>query len=165
MRLLQKQGTFSHDSEFRLNRKPGHSVGLFCGWLFRRLLISLLTLIGFTAGRFFMPGDLMFIRSATEQTVINASGKVAAGGSVTALGSGVAGKLAPSPVVSALGLTLSDFGVIVGIIVAVSGLAAQIYFLKRRDKRETALHNANLAIAKNAQANAMSEQGQYADGR
>lgn len=112
-----------------------------------------------------MPGDFMFIRSATEQTVINASGKVAAGGSVTALGSGVAGKLAPSPVVGSLGLTLSDFGVIVGIIVAVSGLAAQIYFLKRRDKRETALHNANLAIAKNAQANAMSEQGQYADGR
>ena len=106
----------------------------------------------------------MLLRSATEQTVINASGKLAAGGSAAAIGSGVAGKLSPAPVIEA-GLSLSDIGVIVGIIVAITGLIAQLYFMRRKDRRETALHNANLAIAKNAQANAEAENGQYADGR
>ena len=38
------------------------------------------------------------------------------------------------------GLTLNEAGVIVGIVVAVAGLAAQLYFGIRRDRRERELH-------------------------
>lgn len=86
----------------------------------------------------------MIMRSATEQTIISVSAKMTAGGSVTAVGSGVAGKTirtaAENPEAISQVVQWTDVGVICGIVVGVLGLAAQIFFHWRRDARERELH-------------------------
>jgi uncharacterized membrane protein YebE (DUF533 family) len=89
------------------------------------------------------------LRDTAEQTIISISGKVAAGGSATAVGSGVAGKAAmvvvENPDAAAQVIAWSDVGVICGIVAAGGGLLSQVYFNWRRDRRETKLHQAKMA--------------------
>ena len=89
------------------------------------------------------------LRDTAEQTIISVSGKVAAGGSATAVGSGVAGKaataIAEHPEAAAQVIAWADVGVMFGIVVAVGGLISQVYFNWRRDRRETRLHVAKMA--------------------
>jgi len=88
------------------------------------------------------------IRETAEQTIISVSGKVAAGGSATAVGSGVAGKtivaVVENPEAVASAMSWADIGVIIGIVVAVGGLITQVYFSFRRDIRESRLHQAQM---------------------
>lgn len=89
------------------------------------------------------------IRDAAEQAVISISGKVAAGGSATAVGSGITGKtiqaMSQNPDVAANAMAWADVGVFVGSAVAVVGLLSQTYFNVRRDRRDTRLHNAQMS--------------------
>jgi len=88
------------------------------------------------------------LRDATEQTIISVSGKFAAGGSVTAVGSGVAGKTmqiaAADPEIISSAIVWADIGVIFGIVVGALGLLAQLFFHIRRDRRETKLFTAEM---------------------
>ncbi len=91
----------------------------------------------------------MILRSATEQTIINVSGKMAAGGSVTAVGSGFTGKTiqlaAENPDTVSSALAWADIGVICGIAVGAAGFASQFFFNLRRDRRDALRHNAEMA--------------------
>ena len=95
----------------------------------------------------------MFMRSATEQTIISVSAKMTAGGSVTAVGSGVAGKTirtaSENPEAISQVIQWTDVGVICGIVVGVLGLAAQIFFHWRRDVREREVHRIKLEGMRN----------------
>lgn len=90
----------------------------------------------------------MIMRSTTEHTIISVSTKMSAGGSVTAVGSGVAGKTislaAENPETAQQFVAWADIGVAAGIIVGVIGLVAQIVFMYRKDARERELHKATL---------------------
>lgn len=88
------------------------------------------------------------LRDTAEQAVINISAKVAAGGSATAVGSGVVGKVGRAAVdnpdiVSPI-VNWADVGVACGIIVGGGGLLSQIYFGWRRDRRESKLYKARM---------------------
>lgn len=95
----------------------------------------------------------MFMRAATEQTIISVSAKMTAGGSVTAVGSGVAGKTirtaAENPETISQVIQWTDVGVVCGIVVGVVGLLAQIFFHWRRDGRERELHRLKLEGMRN----------------
>ena len=43
------------------------------------------------------------------------------------------------------GLTANEFAAIAGVIVAVAGLCVQVYFNRKRDRRETDEHKARMA--------------------
>lgn len=83
----------------------------------------------------------MTIKVAAEQAVINVSGKIAAGGGVVAVGSGVVGKVVESvsqPDVAVTAISVSSVGVMFGAAVGAGGLLMQWYFNHRRDNRESA---------------------------
>lgn len=88
------------------------------------------------------------LRDATEQTIIGVSGKIAAGGSATAVGSGVTGKAiqlaAENPDVASAAMAWADVGIVCGMVVAAGGWASQIYFNVRRDSREKRLYEEQL---------------------
>ena len=80
---------------------------------------------------------------AIEAAVINASGKIAGAGGLTAVGSGVAGKytqaVAQSPEIAQAALQWADIGVMAGIALGVAGYITQLVFQWRRDRREAKL--------------------------
>lgn len=88
-------------------------------------------------------------RETTEQTIISVSGKVAAGGSFTAAGSGITAKAvnvaAENPDIASNVIAWADVGVIIGIVGAVGGLLINLFFSIRKDRRETALYKARMA--------------------
>lgn len=69
----------------------------------------------------------------TQETAEIAGAKIGAG--VTYVGSGMT-------VIA--GLTLTEWGVVVGILTAIVGLGFQWYFRSRRNKREEEAHRANM---------------------
>ena len=89
------------------------------------------------------------LRETTEQTIISVSGRVAAGGSFTAAGSGITAKAvnvaAENPDIASNVIAWADVGVIIGIVGAVGGLLINLFFSIRKDRRETALHKARMA--------------------
>jgi len=78
---------------------------------------------------------------AFEQAIINASGKVAGAGGLTAVGSGVAGKytqaVAQNPDVAQVAVQWADVGVMAGIGLGIAGYITQLIFQWRRDRRES----------------------------
>ncbi|MCP5345123.1 MAG: hypothetical protein H7A05_10930 [Pseudomonadales bacterium] len=88
-------------------------------------------------------------RETTEQTIISVSGKVAAGGSFTAAGSGITAKAvnvaAENPDIASNVIAWADVGVIIGIVGAVGGLLINLFFSIRKDRREAAFHKARMA--------------------
>lgn len=81
---------------------------------------------------------------AVEHALISLGGKVGATGTVTAVGSGAVGKLtaevASNPQSAEIAMTISEFGVVAGVVLGVAGFAVQTYFSWRRDRRESAFH-------------------------
>lgn len=89
------------------------------------------------------------LRETTEQTIISVSGRVAAGGSFTAAGSGITSKAvnvaAENPELASNVIAWADIGVIIGIVGAVGGLLINLFFSIRKDRREAAFHKARMA--------------------
>ena len=80
---------------------------------------------------------------ALEQTAISVSTKMVGAGGVTAVGSGVAGKVvekaAHDPAFVEQALSISEIGVYVGIALGVIGYLTQLIFHIRRDRRDKRL--------------------------
>lgn len=85
---------------------------------------------------------------AIEQVAINVGGKLSGVGGVTAVGSGVAGKVAEqsakNPEFTERVISLADIGVMFGITVGLLGFLVQLVFHIRRDRRERLLHRTQM---------------------
>ncbi|OFE11396.1 hypothetical protein PHACT_12630 [Pseudohongiella acticola] len=90
------------------------------------------------------------MRSTTEQTIISVSTKMTAGGGVTAVGSGVAGKTlritTENPEIANNAMAWADIGVICGIVIGLAGFIVQVVVAYRRDRRETIFHRQRMSI-------------------
>lgn len=84
------------------------------------------------------------LHHALDDAATSVGVKILAAGSVTAGGSGMAGKVvrqaSEDPAFAERAMSLSDIGVIVGIALGFIGFATQVFFQWRRN-REQAAHN------------------------
>ena len=83
------------------------------------------------------------LHHALDDAATSAGIKILAAGSVTAGGSGMAGKVvrqaAEDPSFAERAMSLADIGVIVGITLGVIGYLTQLFFHIRRDRRDKKL--------------------------
>lgn len=130
----------------RKTESPAQKAGFFCARMKHRTLPPWPP-----REAFFIPARRLMKDLTSDtfgQAAISVSGKVTAGGSITAVGSGVAGKTAQmvseNPETAQAAITLADAGVLFGMVVGGVGLVVNVYFKWQRHRMDKVLFDEQL---------------------